>query len=209
MFTESRIWLYAFMFLASTKCSRVCACVYVFLGSRLCSWVRGELRPDIIEVDDLEGVIKPMMYSTADLQDPPWILLPGADESKSSEIRLRAAEPGKGLMFFPWGNFRQLQRSDRPELTLEFRHDRRAGFHAFILEPGDIFIRCPQKYPWPFCFVCRKFLFPHKDHRCSWQHMKWWRRLGAVKTTQDVVQIYRDYAPTVLQRHAFGEGFRG
>jgi len=57
--------------------------------------------PDSIELDHLEGVIKPMMY-TEDLQDLPWILLPGADESKCSEVRLRAAEPGRGLMFFPW-----------------------------------------------------------------------------------------------------------
>ena len=101
-----------------------------------------------------------------------WISIPSPrGPVKSSEIRLVRVGHGQGLAFFPWGNHRQIRHPEwGEECSSMFRHRGSAGDHSFTLEPGDIFIMCPRKCPWPVCVWCCKFLFPCDAHRRSNRH---------------------------------------
>ena len=49
-----------------------------------------------------------------------------------SKFRFREALRGRGLLFFPWGNHRQWEFPNYPELTIEFANTTAAGYR-----PGD------------------------------------------------------------------------
>ena len=159
-----------------------------------------EIPAEVVHMD-LRGVYNGPTVPTA------WFTLPGPDAGKSSQVRMVAAPPRAGLMFLPWGNYGGIRNPARPEYTLEFTHCRDGGFHNFVLEPGDIFIRCPMQFPWPVCFGCKKFLFPHEDHRASRSHVKWLRYVASAGSMQDLEKLYKWKAESVWNKHRFGENF--
>ena len=62
--------------------------------------------------------------------------MPGMGGSHVRVVRATGDDPG--LAFYPWGNFRRLERPDMPSLTLEFRKNGSAFRQVWetILEPG-------------------------------------------------------------------------
>ena len=57
--------------------------------------------------------------------------------------------------------------------------------HVMIqLDVGDFLKPCPQKQVWPFCRLCRKFLFPVMSHRPSCDHVKRLDLYGGAHTSE-------------------------
>ena len=139
-----------------------------------------------------------------------WITLPSPwGLNKSSEIQLVRVGPGQGLVFFPWGNHRNLTHPDwGEEYSIRFRHHGSAGQHDFILQPGDMFIMCPMKYPWPVCVWCCKFLFPVESHRSSTDHGPKTEKGLRECNSQAALEAKRKfYSPWVIAKHAHGVQF--
>ena len=139
-----------------------------------------------------------------------WITLPSPwGLNKSSEIQLVRVGPGQGLVFFPWGNHRNLTHPVwGEEYSIRFRHHGSAGQHDFILQPGDMFITCPRKYPWPVCVWCCKFLFPVESHRSSTDHGPKTEKGLRECNSQAALEAKRKfYSPWVIAKHAHGVQF--
>ena len=134
-----------------------------------------------------------------------WVEIGGADPAKRSQVRLvmqSGAEGwGRGLAFFPWGNFKQLRRPGQPEVTMEFWHNQLREVDQFVLEPGDVIITTGDGYVWPFCIGCNKLLYPVRDHRNSASHRRWTARLQSAANQSDIDRLARDYLPRAAGRH--------
>jgi hypothetical protein len=151
-----------------------------------------------------DGVLWTNESTTSTLRISNWTQLPGRS---GSFIRLREVpEMGGGMVFFPWANHRRLEFPDKPELIMEFQNRTVVGGPFIItLEPEDALVWCPAHYIWPACVVCKKFLFPCDEHRCSWGHRRkvaWWRQ--SLHSLSDVYSSRRWYAPGFVQKNLRG-----
>ena len=104
---------------------------------------------------DVIGKARP----TADWIPDQWIELPGM----GSRIRVVRSSPGEQHVFYPF-----LAQRD---LNLEFAGPPSWDMGTITLQRGDVLSWCPQRYVWPYCFFCQKFLFPPEDHRESKKHI--------------------------------------
>ena len=101
--------------------------------------------PDAVEADHGWGQLA-SLGMMSDFGSPPeheWFPLPGA---RGSQVRKVEAAAERGLMFFPWGNFRRLDDPAGKEYTLEFKNVGAAGpgiCTEFVLDWTDAFIMCP------------------------------------------------------------------
>ena len=133
------------------------------------------------------------------LWNSPWVILPAMEPRKSSRIRF---VQGRGPAFYTRCNFKGLMFSGKPEFTIEFENfSAPGGPHRIVLESTDAFIRCPQRYPWPICVMCNKFLYPADAHRSSHKHINARRWLESVNSKEDLIKIHQEKIGKLVMRH--------
>jgi len=166
--------------------------------------------PDAVEADHGWGQLA-SLGMMSDFGSPPeheWFPLPGA---RGSQVRKVEAAAERGLMFFPWGNFRRLDDPDGKEYTLEFENVGATGpgiRTEFVLDWTDAFIMCPAKFVWPVCVLCTKFLFPHEDHRRSKEHQRRLRQPWPLLADKEQLKSHKAWCCRNLpRRNDFGVHF--